>query len=293
MSDWRPFVYGGIASVTAECGTFPIDTTKTRLQIQGQAIDAKHTQLRYRGMFHAFCVIAKEEGVCALYSGLAAAVLRQATYGTIKIGVYHTTKRMISPDPKHEKLATNVGCGILAGVVSSSLANPTDVLKIRMQAKNETFARMGLIASFVNIAQNEGIKGLWRGVGPTANRAAVVCGVELPAYDVCKKYIIHYGLLDDNKLLHFISSFIAGLAGAIASNPIDVVKTRMMNQRKLKIVGAGPVPAIYTGSVDCLLQTYRNEGFLALYKGFIPNWVRLGPWNIIFFMTFEQLRKLN
>lgn len=31
-----------------------------------------------------------------------------------------------------------------------------------MQAKNETFARMGLIASFVNIAQNEGIKGLWR-----------------------------------------------------------------------------------------------------------------------------------
>ncbi len=29
------------------------------------------------------------------------------------------------------------------------------------------------------------------------------------------------------------------------------------------------------------LQTYRTEGFLALYKGFIPNWVRLGPWNVI------------
>jgi len=35
----------------------------------------------------------------------------------------------------------------------------------------------------------------------------------------------------------------------------------------------------------------RTEGVLALYKGFIPNWLRLGPWNIIFFMTYEQLKK--
>ena len=40
-----------------------------------------------------------------------------------------------------------------------------------------------------------------------------------------------------------------------------------------------------------LLQTVRNEGFLALYKGFIPTWVRMGPWNIIFFITYEQLKK--
>lgn len=29
------------------------------------------------------------------------------------------------------------------------------------------------------------------------------------------------------------------------------------------------------------LQTWRSEGFMALYKGFFPNWLRLGPWNII------------
>ena len=50
-------------------GTFPIDTTKTRLQIQGQKIDARFTDLKYRGMFHAFFRILREEGAIALYSG--------------------------------------------------------------------------------------------------------------------------------------------------------------------------------------------------------------------------------
>lgn len=40
-----------------------------------------------------------------------------------------------------------------------------------------------------------------------------------------------------------------------------------------------------------LFQTVKAEGPLALYKGFIPTWLRLGPWNIIFFVTFEQLKK--
>lgn len=293
MNDWRPFVYGGLASVTAECGTFPIDTTKTRLQVQGQLIDARHTELKYRGMSHALLRIASEEGLCALYSGLAPAVLRQATYGTIKIGLYHSLKRAICKDPKDETLLPNVCCGITAGVVSSSIANPTDVLKVRMQMRDKHFQKKSLFQSFYDILRQEGVAGLWRGVGPTANRAAVVCGVELPIYDIAKKHILRLELLPDTVITHFIASFTAGLAGALASNPIDVVKTRMMNQRKLKVVGGSNLPAIYTGSLDCLIQTFRTEGFLALYKGFIPNWVRLGPWNVIFFITFEQMKKFH
>lgn len=50
-------------------GTFPIDTTKTRLQIQGQKIDQTFAKLRYNGMTDAFIKITKEEGLNALYSG--------------------------------------------------------------------------------------------------------------------------------------------------------------------------------------------------------------------------------
>ena len=50
-------------------GTFPIDTAKTRLQIQGQKLDGTFSELRYKGMFHALSRISKEEGFRALYSG--------------------------------------------------------------------------------------------------------------------------------------------------------------------------------------------------------------------------------
>ncbi|XP_073885068.1 brain mitochondrial carrier protein 1 isoform X7 [Macaca fascicularis] len=92
--NWKPFVYGGLASIVAEFGTFPVDLTKTRLQVQGQSIDARFKEIKYRGMFHALFRICKEEGVLALYSGIAPALLRQASYGTIKIGIYQSLKRL-------------------------------------------------------------------------------------------------------------------------------------------------------------------------------------------------------
>ena len=45
-----PFVYGGVASCVAEAATFPIDTAKTRLQLQGQSRDVRHSSTPYRGM---------------------------------------------------------------------------------------------------------------------------------------------------------------------------------------------------------------------------------------------------
>ncbi|EPY78919.1 conserved oligomeric Golgi complex subunit 3 isoform 1 [Camelus ferus] len=194
--NWKPFVYGGLASVTAECesligqilieivsGTFPIDLTKTRLQIQGQKNDANFKEIRYRGMLHALVRIGREEGLKALYSGIAPAMLRQASYGTIKIGTYQSLKRLFVEHPE-------------------------------------------------------------------AQRAAIVVGVELPVYDLTKKHLILSGLMGDTVYTHFLSSFTCGLAGALASNPVDVVRTRMMNQRVLR---DSRCPG-YTGTLDCLLQ---------------------------------------
>lgn len=50
-------------------GTFPVDTTKTRLQIQGQVRDTSCRHVKYRGMTHALYKIYQEEGLRALYRG--------------------------------------------------------------------------------------------------------------------------------------------------------------------------------------------------------------------------------
>lgn len=223
MNDWRPFIYGGIASVAAESGTFPIDTTKTRLQVQGQKIDVRLKEIKYRGMTHALKRIYIEEGIRALYSGLVPALFRQSAYGTIKIGVYYSLKGFIVPNPKDETLPINVLCGVVAGVVGSVVSNPTDVLKVRMQAQTENGSRETFTQAFTKIFKQEGIPGLWRGVSPTAQRAAIVAGVILPAYDISKLQLLNLNM-EDCMATHFLASFIAGVIGAVFSTPIDVVK---------------------------------------------------------------------
>ena len=46
------------------------------------------------------------------------------------------------------------------------------------------------------------------------------------------------------------------------------------------------------GPIDCAVKTVRAEGPLALYKGFVPAYARLGPWQLVFFLTFEKVNAL-
>ena len=57
------------STLTPHPGTFPIDTTKTRLQVQGQAVERALRARRYRGMLDAFLQISRQEGPTALYRG--------------------------------------------------------------------------------------------------------------------------------------------------------------------------------------------------------------------------------
>lgn len=359
-----PFLFGGVASCVAEAATFPIDTAKTRLQLQGQAKDKRHSSTPYRGMLHCWKTVATEEGVKVLYSGIAPALLRQAVYGTMKYGLYYSLKDLVSGriDGGEESPITNVSLAVVSGAISSAVANPTDVLKVRMQSgtadsitKSTTshaghqFNRMKMSSAFKDIYIKEGIGGLWRGVCPTAQRAAIVAGVQLPVYDLTKVFLIRHDLLKESPINNLISSIFAGLCACLVSSPMDVIRTRMMDQRKLRkayslatpnshtnpkshvpdtskrisVVAdkskvcnsspkSGPVPvsssasnrtqggrgassqpiAIYKSTFECGLATVRNEGFNALYRGFVPAFMRMGPWNIIFFLVYEQLKQI-
>lgn len=158
----------------------------------------------------------------------------------------------------------------------------------------------------------EGLSGLWRGVTPTAQRAALVAGVQLPVYDFSKQFFITNKFLNDGATNHLFSSFLAGLCACSVSSPVDVIRTRMMIQRNFvvcrdikktkllfgvseaeKEISKPQTRKIYTSSFQCALMTVRTEGPMALYKGFVPAFLRMGPWNIIFFLVYEQLKRLN
>lgn len=83
--------------------------------------------------------------------------------------------------------------------------------------------------------------------------------------------------------LHFMADFlesiynfglgsIAGAFGAFMVYPIDLVKTRMQNQRD-----ARPGERLYKNSIDCFQKVVRNEGALGLYSGVLPQLVGVAP----------------
>lgn len=143
------------------------------------------------------------------------------------------------------------------------------------------------IHAFKKIARNEGALGLWRGVGPSVQRAAIGTSAQISSYDHTKHWLLNSGKMNENIRLHVVAAMISGFITAFIMSPVDVVKTRIMNQEVLNRNGN-----TYKNALDCFVKTIASEGLFGFYKGFIANWLRLGPHTITTFLVFEQLRRV-
>nr|WJG69184.1 mitochondrial uncoupling protein [Acanthamoeba castellanii str. Neff] len=297
---WAGWLCGGLAGCNAEAWTLPIDITKVRLQLQGQqmalaaqagdSVGAVPLAPKYRGMLHAGATIVREEGALSLWKGIAPALLRQFLYTGLRMGIYEPIRNFFAfggTKASDAPLLTKILAGMVAGGVSAAVFTPTDLLKVRMQGSSGQRYR-SLLHAIKTVVAEEKISGLWKGMGPTSQRAAVVAAAELATYDQCKQFLLGNNIMQDNIYTHFAASFIAGFVATASSSPIDVVKTRVMNQPS----DANGRGLYYRSSLDCARKLVAAEGVRGFYRGFLPNWIRLGPWNIIMFLTYEQLRRV-
>jgi len=114
-------------------------------------------------------------------------------------------------------------------------------------------------------------------------RAILVTASQLATYDSAKDYFQSTGYLNNNILTSFLASLVAGFIAAASTSPVDVIKTRIMNDKKR---------IIYKNSFDCFIKILKTEGLIGFYKGFIPNYIRLGPHTTITLVVLEELRKI-
>lgn len=217
-------------------------------------------------------------------------MLREAVYSSIRLGCYEPIKRQLgATDPARTPLWIKIGSGAISGAIGSSIACPTDLIKVRMMVlpSQQNWRYKNTLSAFQEIARKEGILGLWTGVTATVQRAAIITAAQISSYDHVKHIILNAQLLKEGVPLHVFSSFVAGLITITVVSPVDMVRTRFMNQPK----DSRGRPCLYTGTLDCILKAVRCEGFLGLYKGFIPNWTRTGTHTVVTFFVFEKLRK--
>lgn len=263
------------------------------------------------------------DGVAGLYAGVGASISRQIVYSSVRFGVYDLLKEMaldmqretgtalncdnrvlltlpssptaptpvIQASPAEELgLLVKIPCAMLAGCVGAFAGNPADLVMVRMQADGKRPAAerrnyRGVFDALRRVAQAEGIPALWlSGVLPNMARASIITVGHLAAYDTLKlTYTQSFGLDSTSVLTHLVSAVSAAGVSSIISNPVDVVKTRLMNA----------LPGRYRGVVHCVATTLRAEGLVGLYKGFGATISRQVPYVTMSWLIVEQLKQLT
>jgi solute carrier family 25 oxoglutarate transporter 11 len=231
-----------------------------------------------------------------MYAGLSAGLLRQASYTTVRMGVYNTLLEHVTSSngsanttaTAAPSFAVKAAVGMCAGAVGAFFGSPAEIALIRMTADGRLPAAerrnyRHVLDALMRISREEGVRTLWRGCAPTIGRAMVVNAAQLASYSQAKQWLISKCGFQDGIGLHFVASMISGLCTTIASMPLDIAKTRIQN---MKVVQGRPE---YSGSLDVIVKLVRAQGPFSLWKGFTPYYARLGPHTVLTFIVLEQL----
>jgi solute carrier family 25 folate transporter 32 len=230
----------------------------------------------------------------------------------------------------------NAIAGAVGGFTSGVVTCPLDVIKTKLQAQGGYAALNkgrhvghpklynGLLGSGKVIWREEGIRGLYRGLGPIVMGYLPTWAVWFTVYNKSKGYLSqHYGMLqteivqqydiltvrliDNNHIVNFWSSIIAGASSTIVTNPIWVIKTRLMSQSNIRhntqdhhsayYPKATSTPTTrptlhdwhYKSTLDAARKMYTSEGLISFYSGLTP--ALLGLTHVaVQFPTYEYLK---
>ena len=212
---------------------------------------------------------------CGRAGRLSAALLRQATYTTTRLGVYNSLEeRMTRADGTPPPFLAKAAIGMTAGAVGAVVGTPSEVALIRMMSDGRLPAdqRRGyknVFDALKRVVVEEGVLTLWRGTGPTVLRAMALNAAQLASYSQAKELLVRLGGLHDGVGLHLAASLCSGFIATAVSLPVDITKTKIQT---MKTVNGTPE---FKGAFDVLTKTIQREGFFRLWKGYgTASWPR-------------------
>lgn len=266
----------GTAAVITVSFIHPIDVVKTRIQVSSE-----YSNL---GMGGTVGKVVSDEGIAALWKGVNAAWLREASYTSLRLGLYEPIKVLFGAKDANAPFYTKFLSGSAAGAIGSLAGNPFDVLKTKMMTTSGKEVP-SISKTARDLFNNQGIGGFYRGIDSNIARAMVLNGTKMACYDQMKGVIVAMTGLEKTALpTQFLSAVAAGFFMTCTVSPFDMVRTRLMNQ-----------PAdvkIYNNALDCAVKIATQEGPLTFWRGFMPIWSRFAPTTTLQLIIFEQLRGL-
>lgn len=323
IKPWVHFVAGGIGGMAGAVVTCPFDLVKTRLQSDvyqsiykskvtytantpgSRAVNyVLHAGTHFRETFGILGNVYRQEGFKSLFKGLGPNLVGVIPARSINFFTYGTTKDIYSRafNNGQEGAWIHLMAAATAGWATSTATNPIWMVKTRLQLDKAGTTRIYKNSwdCLKSIVQNEGIRGLYKGLS-ASYLGSIESILQWLLYEQMKRIIRErsmerFGHSDEgkktasDKIKEWCQrSGSAGLAKFVASiitYPHEVVRTRLrqapLENGKLK----------YTGLLQSFKIIIKEEGFASMYSGLTPHLMRTVPNSIIMFGTWEVVIKL-
>mmetsp|Transcript_29417 Transcript_29417/g.47495 ORF Transcript_29417/g.47495 Transcript_29417/m.47495 type:complete len:368 (+) Transcript_29417:112-1215(+) len=282
----KPFVLAAASGCVSATILLPVDKVKVRMQLFGEGVAGARPS-----MLRVLKDIVADGGILGLYQGFTAALVRQATWATTRLGMFRFFTEEVKETYKGRKppLYAVYGAGFAAGGIASVIQAPADLILTRIQADGALPLALrrnygGVVDAFGRIIRNEGVLALWRGCGPTVVKHMCANGALMASFDKSKEFFsekLGPGFLRTQ----LPAAAVSGLIAASIALPFDFVKTRLQKQIPNAV---GELP--FKHALACVVHVLRTEGPLAFYKGFPAFYLRVAPNATLTLMAFDFIQ---
>lgn len=279
-------VAGGLAGAITATVVCPLDVLKTRLQVQSRSAASE-------GIRGGLSKILRDEGARGLYRGLTPTLFALLPNWAVYFTVYERLKlaigNRVNPNgPSGPGVHMIAAAG--AGAATMLITNPLWVIKTRLQTqtlglkmgsnKNRVHYK-GTLDAFRRITKEEGLSGLYSGLGPSLFGVMHVV-IQFPLYESLKRELSSRHADRELTLPELVfTSAASKMVASTATYPHEVVRSRM------HVSGSGAFVGFRTTCRTIMLES----GFLGFYQGCLTNLLRTTPAAAVTFTSFELINK--
>ncbi|GJC85299.1 mitochondrial carrier [Colletotrichum tofieldiae] len=284
------FCAGGVAGAVSRTVVSPLERLKILFQVQSVGRDAYKLSVG-----QGLAKMWREEGWRGFMRGNGTNCVRIVPYSAVQFGSYNFYKRSIfetTPGADLSPLA-RLTCGGIAGITSVFFTYPLDIVRTRLSIQSASFAELGprseqlpgMWATMTKMYKTEGgVSALYRGIVPTVAGVAPYVGLNFMVYEWVRKYLTPEGDKNPSAVRKLLAGAVSGAVAQTCTYPFDVLRRRFQINT---MTGMGYQ---YKSITDAVKVIVAQEGIKGMYKGIVPNLLKVAPSMASSWLSFELSR---